>query len=373
MRVGLGWSDGDLSGLGAARLADLYRSPAVLDAERERLLWRSWAVVASVEEVASPGSYLAVEVAGAPLVLVRDGEGTLRCFHNVCPHRGLLLLEGSGRLDRLVTCPYHQWSFALDGSLARVPQAGAQLAGLERAEWPLSAAQVAEWEGMVLVAPSAETATIEDALGPVAERIARLAPPGPLVEVAREVREAACNWKLLVENHVDVYHLWYLHKERLSGFDHRHFAWEQLGTGWTSVEPPKAGRPAAAARIGVRGAGGGDGEGGAGDLLGAHLVFPNLLVVTTPEYLALYDAVPLSPDRTRVTLRIRARPGTDPAPLLAGVSAFLDEDVEACRRLQVGIASPAFGIGPLCRDHEAPVARFHESLRRALLAGPAVA
>lgn len=361
--VGLGWGESELRALGASHLADLYRSPAVLEQERARVLRPAWTVGASTEAVQEPGDYLAVEAAGAPLVVVRDTMGRLRCFHNVCPHRGLLLLEGAGRLGRHVTCPYHQWSFGLDGALVRVPQADDQLPDLDRSDWPLRAAPVAEWEGLVLVSASPEAPSLEDALGGLRGRIAALRPPGALVEVACEVREVGCNWKLLVENHVDVYHLWYLHKESLSGFDHRRFRWEHVGRGWTSVEPPKEGRAEAATLIGV--------AAGSGGVLGAHLVFPNVLVVTTPEYLAVYDAVPLAPDRTRVTLRIRARPETDPGPLLAGVSAFLTEDVEACERLQAGTASPAFDIGPLCRDHEAPVVRFHQELRQVLVGGEA--
>lgn len=355
MTGALGWGTAELGAAGAERLGDLYRSEAVLELERRRLFRRSWSLAASSEELTRPGDYLAVDAAGAPLVVVRDEHGGLRCFHNVCPHRGLVLLEGRGQLRRHVTCPYHQWSFALDGSLVTVPQAADQFPDLDRRSWPLRPALVTEWNGMVLVNASTAAPGWAETLSGLGERLAG-AGRGPLVEVARVVEEAPCNWKLLVENHVDVYHLWYLHKESLSGFDHRRFTWESLGDNWWSLEPPKTEAPGAAAL--------GSAEQGA---LGAHLVFPNLMIVTTPSYVATYDAVPLGPRRSRLTLRVRAPVGTDPGPLVEGIRSFLAEDLEACRRLQIGTGSPAFAVGPLARDHEEPVRRFHASLRQALL------
>jgi phenylpropionate dioxygenase-like ring-hydroxylating dioxygenase large terminal subunit len=178
------------------------------------------------------------------------------------------------------------------------------------------------------------------------------------VEVARVDYDAECNWKLLVENHVDVYHLWYLHSRSLSGYAHRRFRWESFGDNWWSLEPLKdpSGAPASLPWISEEERCG----------IGAHLFFPNLMIVTTGAYLATYDAVPLAPDRTRLTLRVRAQAGTDATPLVGDVRSFLAEDVEACRRLQEATGSPAFGVGPLAASHEEPVRRFHASLRRVL-------
>ncbi len=108
---------------------------------------------------------------------------------------------------------------------------------------------------------------------------------GPLRQVAKVEYEAACNWKLLVENHIDVYHLWYLHMRSLAAYDHRSFAWESLGDNWWSLEPLK---DLSTEPVGLRV----DPRGHAARI-GAYLFFPNLMLVTTDDYFATYDATPI--------------------------------------------------------------------------------
>ncbi|HEY3844284.1 MAG TPA: aromatic ring-hydroxylating dioxygenase subunit alpha [Acidimicrobiales bacterium] len=355
----LGYSEQERDQLGAASPGALYTADSVLERERSRLFSRSWSIVAPSEELADPGSYATTVSGGAPLLVVRDLEGTLRAFHNVCRHRGITLLEGSGSLGRYMTCPYHQWSYSLEGELARVPQQDDQFPGLAPCGLGLHRAQVDEWRGLVLVNPAAESLALRDALAGLDARLDHFL-SGPLREVAKVEYEAACNWKLLVENHIDVYHLWYLHARSLAGYEHRSFAWESLGDNWWSTEPLKD--PASA-------------EGGAFAWLdeherhriGAHLLFPNLMLVTTDQYFATYDANPLSPGRTRLTLRVRATGNADAAGLVRSISAFMSEDVQACERLQIGAGSPHFGVGPTARSHEEPIRRFHRSLRHWVL------
>jgi phenylpropionate dioxygenase-like ring-hydroxylating dioxygenase large terminal subunit len=161
-----------------------------------------------------------------------------------------------------------------------------------------------------------------------------------------------------VENHIDVYHLWYLHSRSLSMYEHRRFRWETLGDNWWSHEPLRDLRTApetlqwvpAEQRTGM----------------GAHLLFPNLMLVTTGEYFATYDAVPTAPDRTRLTLRVRSVAETDGKPLIASIRAFMAEDVEICERLQEATASPHFAVGPTAAHHEEPIRRFHAALERVL-------
>lgn len=356
----LGWRADELAHLGATRLGELYRSPAVLAAEERLVLSRSWALVADAADLEAPGDYVTATVGSAPIVVLRDGDGALRAFHNLCRHRGLALLEGSGRVGRYLTCPYHQWSFARDGSLVNVPQQEEQFTGLDRTRWSLVPASVAEWHGMVFCHPSADAPGLHEAMCGVDDRLDTFL-SGPLVEVARVGFAAACNWKLLIENHVDVYHLWYLHSRSLQAYAHARFAWEALGPNWWSHEPLKEPESAPARfawaeeeqRTGI----------------GAHLVFPNLMIVTTGSYFATYDAVPIAPDRTSLTLRVRATPDADAGHLVGAIRSFMAEDVEVCEALQRSTGSPAYGLGPLASSHEEPVRHFHAALRDALLAG----
>jgi Rieske 2Fe-2S family protein len=351
----LGYTDESYRKIGASSYATLYTDPAVLASERTHLFSKTWALVASTNELAAPGSYMTSSVGGIPLAVVRDQDGTLRAFHNVCRHRGIALLEGSGILGRFMTCPYHQWSYALNGDLARVPQEEAQFDGLDHCTMGLHRAQVAEWQGMVFANPSLDAPSLDASMSGLDQRLDHFL-SGPLQQVAKVEYEAACNWKLLVENHIDVYHLWYLHARSLAAYEHRAFQWESLGDNWWSLEPLKD--PAS----------GSDGFEWVDDemrhRIGAYLLFPNLMLVTTDHYFATYDATPLGPDRTHLTLRVRATDDADPDALVQSIRSFMAEDVHACERMQAGAASPHFTVGATARTHEQPIHRFHHSLRQ---------
>jgi phenylpropionate dioxygenase-like ring-hydroxylating dioxygenase large terminal subunit len=313
--------------------------------------------VADGEQLATPGSYVTATVQGVPLAVVRDQDGVVRAFHNICRHRGITLLEGTGTLGRFMTCPYHQWSYGLDGTLTRVPQQSDQFPDLATCELGLVGAQVAEWQGMVFVNPSAEAPPLPTAMAGLDQRLDRFL-SGSLREVAKVEYQAACNWKLLVENHIDVYHLWYLHARSLAAYDHRSFAWESLGDNWWSLEPLKVPPPEPTGFAWI--------PEEMQHRIGAYLLFPNLMLVTTDDYFATYDAQPIAPDRTNLTLRVRAQDPDRADDLVASIRSFMAEDVAACERMQAGASSPAFDVGALARSHETPIVRFHSSLRRAM-------
>lgn len=346
--------------VGSAVAASWYTAPEVLEAERRALFARSWQLVASEDELPDPGCYATTTVAGMPVLVVRDTVGEVRAFHNVCRHRGMVLVEGAGRLGRFLTCPYHQWSYGLDGSLVRVPQADEQFEGVDLSCLGLGRVACATWHGHVFVRVGSSAVPLEQAWAGLDERLEHLM-VGPLVQVACIDYKVACNWKFLIENHIDVYHLWYLHNKTLSGYDHGSYRWESFGRNWWSYEPLKDRRVAPTVpkalpwlpeedRLGI----------------GAHLLFPNLMIVNTGEYFATYDATPIAPDRTSITLRVRANADADPEDLVRSIRAFMAEDIMACERLQAATLSPAFSVGAMAHRHEEPIRRFHASWQAAL-------
>lgn len=353
----LGWDAESLAAVGGGALRDLYTANGVFEAERERLFPRSWMLAASSCEVGA-GRYLALRIGPQPVVLWRDASGGCRAFRNMCRHRGLpLLADGPGQIGRYLTCPYHQWSFAVDGGLVNVPQSG-QFPQLDPETLGLVPLPVIEWHGMIFVSTGKAPVDFDAAVAPLAGRLAQYL-DADLLQVATARYTVACNWKFLVENHIDVYHLWYLHQDSLRAYEHRAFQWEWSGRTWWSWEPIKD-----------RASEGNSLPGLSGQHIygiGAHLLFPNLMIINGPRYLATYDAEPLGPDRTQITLRIRSRPEEDGAEMVRSVEQFLAEDIKACEQLQVGAGSPAFAIGALARDHEAPLGLFHRLLRRELL------
>lgn len=341
-----------------------YLSPAVLAAEL-RLVWRpSWQAVAVADDLAHQGAFTSVTPGGEPVVLVRDGQ-RVRALANVCRHRAMRLCQGSGTAASL-RCAYHGWRYGLDGALQAVPQRSSQFPAIDPASLALGSFAAHRWLGVVLVCLGAT----DGAATAAGEPWRRLDPavaayrPADLPVVARRRVVAHCNWKLLVENHVDAYHLWHLHQDSLGDYDHRSFdaSWWPDGT-WVSWEPwarETVHRPGLVAVPGAPAA------------MGAHLLFPGLLVVTSPWWLAVYWLDPVAVDRTDVHLVVRGAAGTDPEALLADVCGFVDQDVWACEAVQEALPASRAGEGPLALGHEAHVVAFRLLVAQHLSASPEV-
>jgi len=342
-----------------------YYDEAWFSGEQALLFGDRWMLVASDEELAGPGDYVTAVAGTAPLVVIRGNHGELRAFHNICRHRGAVLLSGSGTLSGSVNCFYHQWRYLLDGSLAVVPQRKEQFPDLDPAAWGLLPATAATWQGMVFAHPDPGAPPLDDALQGIPEHLGSHR-PGLLRQVATAHIEARCNWKLFVENHIDVYHLWYLHADTLGDYDHHRFEHRFVGPNWVSYEALKPNRQLEDAALikgttPIRHLDLADQVG-----LRAQLVFPNLMIATSSEFWATYVARPTAPDRTVIDLRIRAEPDADAGALLEALRSFIVEDVGACEAVQSAVRSPAFAVGPLAQDHERPIATFHEHVLAAL-------
>jgi choline monooxygenase len=336
-----------------------YTDDAWFAREQRLVFGRTWHVVAHVEQIPGPGDFVAVRVGGVPIAIVRDQNGTVRAFHNQCRHRGMVLLEGCGNTADDIECGYHGWRYDLDGRLNVVPQRRTQFPDLDTAICGLLRASVEVWEGMVFVNPTPGM-ILRDALAGLPEHIGSHR-PGRLTLVGSVDVPAACNWKLLVENHVDVYHLWYLHRESLGDFDHNRFEHRQLGTNWASYEPLRR-NDADAARltsgtVAIRGLDERDRNG-----LGAYLAFPNTLMASNAEFFMSYAVVPDAAAQSHIEIRIRAEAGADGSALISAARSFIGEDVHACERIQAALHSPWFDVGPLAVEHEAPITAFQRNL-----------
>jgi Rieske 2Fe-2S family protein len=273
------------------------------------------------------------------------------------------LLDGDGSCGDRIECFYHHWRYGLDGGLDVVPQRKEQFPDLDPEAWGLLTASVDEWEGMVFAHPDPAAPPLADTLAGLSVHVGSHR-PGQLVQVARVDLDAQCNWKLFVENHIDVYHLWYLHEQSLGALDHTQFDHTFVGTDWFSYEPVRSPEAAQARFDRVKTISHLDERDRFG--IQAHLVFPNLLVAATAEYFITYGPAPVGPDRSRIELRVRAEPDADPERLVAEAKAFILEDILACERVQAGITSPAFEVGPLAVEHERPITTFQQHVLDAL-------
>ena len=189
-----------------------YTSPDFFARERDRVFGKAWEFVAREDEVADAGSYFAAETPGGPVLLVRNKAGTLRGFANTCRHRGARLATGHGTFRRIV-CPYHAWTYDLDGALAGAPGMEAT-EGFDVADWPLTPLRIDTWQGFIFVCFAEATPPLVDYLGDLTHQLASYN-FADMVTTRRVDYQIACNWKLLAENAMEAYHTGSVHKGSL--------------------------------------------------------------------------------------------------------------------------------------------------------------
>jgi Rieske 2Fe-2S family protein len=192
-----------------------YHAPEIYELERERIFFRSWFCVGRDEELPEAGCFLTQDVAGESVLVVRRREGDLRAFYNVCRHRGTRLCEQpSGRVSGAFTCPYHAWSYALDGRLVGTPNLRAE-DGLDRAAYGLRRVAVDSWDGFVFVNLAEKPGPLRDQLAsePGAPLSFGRYGTGGLRMAHRIVYEVRANWKILHDNFNECLHCPPVHPE----------------------------------------------------------------------------------------------------------------------------------------------------------------
>lgn len=184
-----------------------YSSPEIYALEKERIFQKDWLCVARAEEIENPGDYMALRIAGEPLLLVRNKAGEVRALANVCAHRGVEVAVGSGNTMRF-SCPYHGWSYDLDGKLT----GAAFMAESESFDKGarLQPIRAGVWDGWIFVNFDAQAEPLESFVAEVEREFGWLR-QGSLRLAAKFDYELDCNWKLLVENFHDIYHVKVLH------------------------------------------------------------------------------------------------------------------------------------------------------------------
>ncbi len=337
---------------------EAYTDPAVAALEARRVFARSWQPVARLEQLASTGAYVTTELAGEPLLIVRDGDA-LRGYFNVCPHRAGPLARGCGQRQS-IQCGYHGWTFRLDGGLLRAPGCGGD-DGVDLADVRLVPVEVARWGPLVLAAID-PTVPAETWLAGIA------APAASLRWVMRRDYELACNWKVYVDNYLEGYHIPIVHPELYAELDHAAYRTE-TDRWWSRQHAPL--RPLAGDAADRRYHP--DQQADADALY--YWAFPGLMLNIYQGQLQTNVVVPLAPDRTRVTFEwFAATPPADPATdetwrRLVDFSDLLQEqDTMICTTVQRNLGSRGAQRGRYAPRHERGVHHFHRLLAEALAA-----
>jgi choline monooxygenase len=366
--------------LAVTLISDAYTSREFFEIEREKVFAASWVVVGFTSQVEEPGQVIVAEMAGRSIIVTRDKQGQLRAFHNVCRHRAAKLLDDDARAVRnnRIRCPYHSWTYDLEGRCLGTPlfegsdipeetRAAFDMSGVtgfDKADYGLLSVRAESWGFLVFVNLDPDAAPLTEQLGDLPERFAdyRL----DEWQVVRErTYEVAANYKLIGENFLEYYHLPWVHPElvQVSRIED-HYRWQGPGLysgfcttpirqnteggGWQGLPPVSALR-------------GDDAESGRFVLL-----FPNIAISVLPNHAFIIVANSVGPDRTVEETAILSHPESLANPEadkeLDQLMRFWDlvnlQDVEIVERVQEGISNPAYRGGRMCYQFEETLHRY---------------
>ena len=339
--------------------AAVYLNEELLALERERIFTRDWVCAGRADELPAAGDHLLFELVGTSLIVMRQPDGGLRAFANVCQHRAMRLLAGDGHCKRRISCPYHGWSYHLDGRLAGAPHMQ-QRAGFNADDVRLPEVGCEIWQGWIYV-------SLDPGARPVAERLRDLEPlvaaygAAGYRHLVREDHEWRCNWKLLTENFMEGYHLPLVHRRSVGawfGADetrfpddvHEDFTWQ------TFLKAEKASygvAPPANTRL----------QGAARRASLMPTVFPSHMYVLAPDHLWYLSLRPAGVDRVRIRFGIALAPELDDSltdrdafreQMLSFFRSVNEEDRNIVESVYRNLASgQAVDDAPLCwLEHE---------------------
>lgn len=352
--------------------AEAYTSPAVYARECERIFAREWLCAGRADQIPAAGDYFALDLLGDRLVVLRGLDDRVRVLSRVCRHRGAELVQGSGN-TRSLSCPYHAWTYRLDGTLAGAPYME-EATGFDRARCRLPELRCELWEGWIFVSFDPEAEPLAPRLAPLSRMLAgyRMA---DMVAVETATFDSPFNWKVLVDNFMEAYHHIAIHRDTFEPLFPAAQSWAPENEGPYSmlVMPPREGRAAAPE------AAGGAEEGAAGlpsipglspeesQQLVAAVVYPFHLFAPSAHGLTWYQLLPDSGERFQLRIfTCLPREALDEprhAAAIEALQAFTrlvhEQDIRACEATWAGLRARSFTqgvLGPL----EKPIWQFNQ-------------
>jgi choline monooxygenase len=334
-----------------------YTDPVFLDAERTRVFSRTWQCVGQAAWAAAPGDYFACDIAGEPVLVARGKDDRLRAFSNVCRHRGALLAESRGHAQ-VIRCPYHAWTYTLDGRLFSQPE----FEGVEN--WDpagicLPEYRVETWGPFVFVNLDPAAPPLAELLGAIPNEIAALGCPIDKLQFSyRRDYTIECNWKVYVDNYLEGYHLPVAHPSLFRELDygqyrvetHRHYS-SQIA----SIRAGGAGEPrryefADSTRTALY-----------------YWIFPNFMLNVYPDNLSSNIILPLGPDRTLTIFEWFSFGGEVAQATIDFSDEIQQEDIRICESVQKGLQSRSYTQGRFSVKRENGVHHFHGLLYEQLV------
>lgn len=327
----------------------VYTSETFAQLEQQHIFGREWLCAGRAEALPDPGDYMTMEISGEPVIILRDRDGTLRGLSNVCRHRMSTLLEGRGN-RRSIVCPYHAWTYNLDGTLRGAP-AMARNETFCKEDVRLPSIRVEDWRGWIMVTLNPEAPPPAQALAGVDRLVGHL-PMETYTEVFREEFEWATNWKVLAENFMESYHLPVCHAGTIGGASDLNKmecpeGEESFNYHWivkNDLVPLALAHPSNTAL-----------QGDDRRITWLLAIYPSLLITLTPGYFWYLSLTPKGPGKVQVLFGggMSADWMADPqaAEHLKGVKALLDdvnvEDKGCVERVYRGLCAGLSAPGAL--------------------------
>lgn len=342
--------------------ASWYVDERIAELERQNVFGRTWQAVARAGQLTQPGDFVTAELAGEPLVIARGNDGQLGAFYNVCRHHAAAVVTEDEGKAGIFRCPYHGWSYGLDGSLKGAPEFEG-VCSFDRSQNGLLPVRVQAWEQFVFVNLDPDAAPLEDFLGGLQRRVAPLN-LGSLHFFERRCYRLNCNWKVFVDNYLDGgYHVPHLHKGLNSVLDYKQYTIENEDRYCLQSSPMVAsGDDAATAATRT------------GDRAWYFWQYPNFMINLYQGYMDTNLVVPDGVDRCTVVFDFYFDDVSESSiernrQSIAVGERVNDEDVCICQAVQRGLHSRAYVAGRLSVRREAGEHLFHRLLASDLKRG----
>jgi len=346
-----------------------YTTPEILSEEAERIFRRQWICVGRAAAVANPGDYVVVEIAGESIIVLKDQSGERRAFYNVCRHRGTRLCEAThGKLSETIQCPYHAWTYALDGRLIGAPHMN-EVAGFDKKEYPLHGVALAEWEGFLFVNLARDAKPLAEAFAPLVGRFAQYN-LNRLRTTRRIEYDVRANWKLILQNYNECLHCPTIHPELSTKLPYTSGANDLIDGpflgGYMEIKAPNESATMTGRACGLP----------LGDFSDAdrhrafyYALFPTMMISLHPDYAVFYTVWPRAPLESRVVCEWLVHPDSPASPgyNIADAEEFWDrtnrQDWHICEQSQLGVSSRMYQPGPYSPRESIPAAWDREYLR----------
>jgi Rieske 2Fe-2S family protein len=346
-----------------------YTSAEVFAEEQERIFARHWICVGRAAAIAQRGDYCTVDIGGESIIVLRDQAGERHAYYNVCRHRGTRLCEAaSGHLSETIQCPYHAWTYALDGRLIGAPHMQ-EVAGFDKKAYPLHRAALAEWEGFLFVNLDPEATPAEQWFAPLAGRFSRYSLP-TLQTVRRIEYDVQANWKLILQNYNECLHCPTIHPELSTKLPYTSGANDLIDGpflgGYMEIKAPNESATMTGRACALPlGAFSGDEQRRAY----YYALFPTMMLSLHPDYAVFYMVRPTDPMTSRVICEWMVHPDAPHAPgyNIQDAEEFWDrtnrQDWHICEQSQLGIRSRVYAPGPYSPRESIPAAWDRTYLR----------